>query len=100
MLLFLVICLAGLAPGLATAWYVRHRGYSRNMAALAGAAITASLPFLLLLTMAVFPPLGFCIGLMAAGLALTAYDDGKIWIATAWATVAAVALACSGWAIR
>ena len=97
MLLITALCLAGLVPGAVTAWYTRRRGYSRNMAALAGAAVTTALPFLLLCSLIVFPPLGYALAVLSVLAALKAYDRGRIWAATAWAGLAAVATACAGW---
>lgn len=94
-MLIAVLCLAALAPGAATAWLLRTRG--TLIAVLAGAAVTVSLPFLLLMSLAVFPPLGLVVASIAGLTALRAYDDGRVWIATAWAAVMAAALGCVGW---
>ncbi|MFF7452120.1 MULTISPECIES: hypothetical protein [unclassified Streptomyces] len=97
MLIVTVICLAALAPGAATVWLLHHRGWL--IASLAGLGVTVSVPFLLLVSLVVFPPLGFLIGGGAALAALKAYDDDRIWLATAWAAAAALAFACAGWSL-
>ncbi|MFI5685879.1 hypothetical protein [Streptomyces sp. NPDC051636] len=96
MLLITVLCLAGLAPGLATVWLVRRRS-SWLLAVLAGVAVTVALPFLLLTSLVLFPPLGIAVGLAAALAALRAYDRGRIWSATVWAGVTALAVSCARW---
>lgn len=96
-MLLALVCLAALAPGLATAWVLRSRG--RLIATLAGAGVTVSLPFLLLISLVVFPPLGVAVGVGAVFAAMDAYDRGRPAIATAWVGLAAVALACSGWSL-
>ncbi|MEU7048049.1 hypothetical protein [Streptomyces eurythermus] len=97
-MLFLALCLAGLAPGAATAWLLHHR-HGWPTAALAGLGITASLPCLLAAVMLVFPPLGIVVGVGSIGAALRAYDGGRVWVATAWAATAVVALTCAGVAL-
>jgi hypothetical protein len=97
MLLITLLVLAGLAPGVATAWFLRRRG--RLISLLAGAGVTVSLPFLLLVTLVVVPPLGFVLGFLAGAAALRAYDDGRVLIATAWAGAAVVAVGCAGWSL-
>lgn len=94
-MLLALLCLAALAPGLASAWMLRKRG--RLIACLAGAGVTVSLPFLLLMSLIVFPPLGILVGAFAGIVGLDAYDKGRLWVATAWAGVVVVACACSGW---
>lgn len=94
-MLIAVLCLAALAPGAATAWLLRARG--TLIAILAGAAVTVSLPFLLLMTLAVFPPLGLIVAALAGLAALKAYDDGRVWTATVWAGAMVIACACAGW---
>jgi len=90
-----LLAAAALAPGLATTWLLRHRGWT--LAVLAGVGVTVSLPFLLLSSLIAFPPLGFLVGGAAVLAALSAYDRGAIWVATAWAATAVVAFACAGW---
>ncbi|WP_394434529.1 hypothetical protein [Streptomyces sp. SGAir0957] len=94
MLLLAAICLAGLAPGVATAWLLRGRGWPLAIAA--GLGVTLVLPASLIAAMILCPPLGLAVALAAIAEALHAYDDGRIWIATAWAGTAALALACTG----
>ncbi|WP_073946505.1 hypothetical protein [Streptomyces kebangsaanensis] len=96
-MLLALVCLAGLAPGLATAWLVRSRGHSWALAIAAGVGVTASLPLLLLATVLACPPAAYALTAVAVLAALQAYDDGRIWIGTAWATTAAAAFACAGW---
>lgn len=94
-MLIAVLCLAALAPGAATAWLLRARG--TLIAVLAGAAVAVSLPFLLLVSLAVFPPLGLAVAAIAGLAALKAYDGGRVWIATAWVGAMLLASACAGW---
>ncbi|MFC8515502.1 hypothetical protein [Streptomyces sp. NPDC057257] len=94
-MLIAVLCLTALAPGVATAWLLRARG--PLIATLAGAAVTAALPFLLLVSLIVFPPLGLVVAILAVIAALTAYDRGRLWAATAWTGIALVASAYAGW---
>ena len=95
MLLALILVTVGLGPGVAVGWYVqRHRGWL--LAILAGIGATTCLPFLLLMMLIVFPPLGFAVGVGAGIAALRAYDEGRIWIGTALAGVMMVALSCAG----
>lgn len=94
-MLIAALCLAALIPGAATAWLLRARG--ALIAVLAGAAVTVSLPFLLLVSLAVFPPLGLIVAALAGVAALRAYDDGRVVAATAYAGVLAIACACAGW---
>ncbi|WP_439947198.1 hypothetical protein [Streptomyces sp. BBFR109] len=96
-MLLLLICAAGLAPGLATAWLARRRGRSWPLAVAAGAAVTAALPALLVLALLSIPPLALFLAAGAVLAALNAYDDGRVWTATAWAWTAAVCMACAGW---
>ncbi|WP_075737522.1 hypothetical protein [Streptomyces acidiscabies] len=95
MLLALIIVAAGLAPGVAAGWYT-HRRHGWPLAALAAAGATACLPFLLLVALTVFPPLGFAIGVGTALAALRAYDEGRVWIATALVAAAMLAFSCAG----
>ncbi|MGW1595271.1 hypothetical protein [Streptomyces sp. NPDC002343] len=97
-MLFLALCLAGLAPGAATAWLL-HRRHGWLDAVLAGLCVTASLPCLLVAAMVVFPPLGIVVGLGSIVAALRAYDAGQVWIATTWVATALVAFACAGVAL-
>lgn len=97
MLIIVILCLAALAPGVATVWLLRDRGWL--VAALGGLGVTVSVPFLLLVSLVVFPPLGFLIGGGAVLAALKAYDDGRVWVASAWAAAAVLALACAGWSL-
>jgi hypothetical protein len=94
-MLIAVLCLAALAPGAATAWLLRDRG--QPIAVLAGAGVTVGLPFLLLVSLVAFPPLGLVVAAVAGLAALRAYDDGRVWIATAWAAATLAASACAGW---
>ncbi|GHA95421.1 hypothetical protein GCM10010330_56970 [Streptomyces tendae] len=93
MLLF-VICLAGLSPGIATVWLLRHRGWL--LATAAGLAVTLALPGLLLVAMVAMPPLGYLIAALSAAVAVRAYDDGRVFVGTAWAVVVVAAFACAG----
>lgn len=93
MLLF-VICLAGLTPGLATVWLLRHRGWL--LATLAGLAVTLALPGLLLLAMVAMPPLGYVVAACSAAIAVKAYDEGRVLVGTAWAVVVVASFACTG----
>ncbi|MFF9285418.1 hypothetical protein [Streptomyces griseosporeus] len=95
--MLLALCLAGLIPGTVTAWLLRRRGWLVALAA--GLGVTLSLPALLLAAMVLFPPLGFAVALAAIAAALHAYDDGRVWIATAWAATAVLALTCAGVAL-
>jgi hypothetical protein len=95
--MLLALILAGLTPGVATTWLLRTRGWP--LAVLAGLAVTISLPGLLIVAMLLFPPLGVAVALAALLAAVRAYDDGRIWIATAWAATTVVALACVGVAL-
>ncbi|MFI8535375.1 hypothetical protein ACIGMX_34660 [Streptomyces aquilus] len=97
MLILAAICLTALAPGVATVWLLRRHGWLR--AVVAGVGATLSLPFLLLVSLIVFPPLGFLLGAGAAALAVHYYDDGRLWVATAWAALCFVAVTCSGWSL-
>lgn len=94
-MLIAVLCLAALIPGAATAWLLRARG--TLIAVLAGAAVAVSLPFLLLVSLAVFPPLGVAVAALAGVAALRAYDDGRVWIGTVWVGAMLIACACAGW---
>lgn len=91
------LLLAGLAPGLATAWLLRGRGWP--LAGLAGLGVTATLPCLLAATLLMAPPLGIAVAAGAGAAALRAYDDGRVWTGTAWAATAVAALACAGVAL-
>ncbi|WP_327671850.1 MULTISPECIES: hypothetical protein [unclassified Streptomyces] len=92
--MLLALCLAALASGIATAWLLRGRGWI--VAVLAGAGVTVSLPAGLAATMILLPPLGFAVALGSLCAALRAVDDGRVWVATAWATIACLALTCAG----
>lgn len=98
-MLLALVCLAGLTPGLATAWYLRHEGHGWLLAICAGLGVTASIPAMLLSTLWLFPPLGIAVGLASVLAALRAYDSGRVWAATAWVAAATVALSCAGWAV-
>lgn len=93
-MLLLVICLAGLSPGIATAWLLRHRGWL--LATAAGLAVTVALPGLLLLAVIAMPPLGYLIAALSAAVAVRAYDDGRVFVGTSWAVVVVAAFACAG----
>lgn len=97
MLLIALLVLAGLAPGVVTGLLLRRRG--PLIAVLAGAGVTVSLPFLLLVTLVAVPPLGFALGFLAGAASLRAYDDGRVLVATAWAGAAVVAVGCAGWSL-
>ncbi|MFF9002634.1 hypothetical protein ACF1GW_35575 [Streptomyces achromogenes] len=97
-MLFLALCLAGLAPGAATAWLL-HKRHGWLTAALAGLGVTASLPCLLVVVMMVFPPLGLVVGVGSILAALRAYDAGRVWVATIWVVTALAALTCAGVAL-
>lgn len=92
--MLLAICLAALASGIATAWLLRGHGWP--LAVLAGAGVTLSLPAALVTTMVLFPPLGVFVAAGSAVAALHAFDDGRVWVATAWAATACLALTCAG----
>lgn len=92
--MLLAICLAGLVPGVATVWLLRGRGWP--LAVTAGLSVTLSLPAALIVTMVLFPPLGFAVAVGSCLAALHAYDDGRVWIATVWAATACLALTCAG----
>ncbi|MEU6661241.1 hypothetical protein [Streptomyces sp. NPDC046821] len=92
--MLLAICLAGLLPGIATAWLLRERGWL--LASLAGLGIALWLPATLAATMVLFPPLGLAVAAVAAVAGLHAFDEGRVWIATAWAATACLALTCAG----
>lgn len=96
-MLFALLVVAALAPGLLTTWHLRHRGW--GPAVLAGIGVTVALPFLLIASLIVFPPLGFLLGGAAALGAFCCYDAGKIWCGTAWAGIAVLAFACAGWSL-
>lgn len=93
-MLLVVICLAGLSPGLATAWLLRHRGWPLAIAA--GLAVTLALPGLLLLAMVAMPPLGYLVAACSAAIAVKAYDEGRVLVGTAWAVVVVASFACAG----
>ncbi|MFF8482353.1 hypothetical protein [Streptomyces antibioticus] len=95
MLLVLLLTVAALTPGVLTALRLRNRGWP--LALLAGAGVALSVPFILLSSLVVFPPLGIAVAVAAVLAALAAYDDGRVWYATAWAALAVVACACAGW---
>ncbi|MET9142424.1 hypothetical protein [Streptomyces sp. NPDC004042] len=99
-MLLLLVCAAGLAPGIATAWLLRHRGHGWPAAVAAGAALTLVLPALLLGALLTVPPLALFLAAGAALAALRAYDDGRVWSGTAWAGTALVCLSCAGWWTR
>ncbi|MFJ9037455.1 hypothetical protein ACIRF8_12810 [Streptomyces sp. NPDC102406] len=94
MLLLVAVCLAGLLPGVATAWLLRGRGWP--LAVAAGLGVTLALPGALIVTMLVFPPIGLAVALLSLREALHAYDDGRVWVGTAWAATVALSLACAG----
>lgn len=98
MLLLLVICLAGLGPGIAAGWLV-HRRYGWTRAVLAGVAVTVSLPGFLLLTLLAFPPVALVLAILAMGAALTAYDRGRIGYGIALTATALVCFWCAGWTL-
>lgn len=98
-MLLALVCIAGLTPGIATAWYLHHTGRGWPIALGAAAAVTAALPLALLATMSAFPPIGIAVGLAAALAALRAYDDGRVWVATVWAVAAVISLSGAGWAV-
>lgn len=97
MLLATVICLAGLAPGIATGWYLRHQEHGWPLALTAGAGVTLAMPFLLVATLAAFPAIGFAAAAAACIAALYAYDKGRVWVAGAYAAAAFTALYCATW---
>jgi hypothetical protein len=94
-MLYALLAAACLAPGVLTAWLLRHRGW--GVALLAAAGVTLALPFVLVSGMLAFPPLGVLVGAVGTVAALRDYDAGKIWRATAWTGIAVVAFACGGW---
>ncbi|WP_225825622.1 hypothetical protein [Streptomyces naphthomycinicus] len=94
--MFLAILAAvTLAPGLATAWSLRHRGWP--IAVLAGVGVTAALPFLLIVGILAFPPLGVVVAVGSAIAALQSYDRGSIVAGASWAAVAVLATVGVGW---
>ncbi|MEU6597879.1 hypothetical protein [Streptomyces flaveolus] len=95
--MLLALLAAVLVPGVITAWLLRHRGW--GIALLAGAAATAALPFVLVCSLVVFPPLGFALGIAAALAALDAFDAGRVWVGTVLAAASVIALACAGWSV-
>ncbi|MFB7711607.1 hypothetical protein [Streptomyces sp. NPDC056105] len=95
--MMIAVCLAGLVPGVATAWLLRGRGWP--IAVAAGLGVTFSLPLALALTMRLFPPLGVAVAVGSLLAALHAYDEGRVWIGTAWAATACLALTCAGVAL-
>lgn len=99
-MLLLALCVAGLAPGVATAWLV-HRRHGWALAVAAGIGVTVSLPGLLILALLAMPPLAVILGLVAGLAAVNAYDRGSIWVATAYAGATFVCLWCAGagWAL-
>lgn len=98
MLLLVIICTAGLVPGLATGWLV-HRRYGWTRAVLAGTAVTVSLPGFLLLTLLAFPPVALALAVLTMGAALTAYDKGRVGYGIALTATALVCLWCAGWTL-
>jgi hypothetical protein len=95
--MLLALTIAGLAPGIATALLLRHRGWT--IALLAGLGVTVSLPLLLVAAMLAFPPLGLAVAVASIAAALHAYDDGRVLAGTAWALSAAISLTCAGVAL-
>ncbi|GAA3956842.1 hypothetical protein GCM10022384_07460 [Streptomyces marokkonensis] len=93
-MLLLAICLAGLAPGLATVWLLRRKGWL--LATLTGLAVTLALPGLLILAMVAMPPLGYVIAVCSVVIAVRAFDEGRVWVGCAWAVVLVVSFACAG----
>ncbi|WP_086699723.1 hypothetical protein, partial [Streptomyces tricolor] len=73
-MLLAILAIAALAPGLATAWTLRDRGWA--IAVLAAVGITAALPLVLLASLLAFPPLGLIVSAASAVAALRGYDDG------------------------
>lgn len=98
MLLLAALCLAGLTPGIATGWYLHHKGHGWLLAAGAGTAVTLAMPAALLAPLVLFPPIGVVVGVLAVIAALHAYDEGRVWVAAVWAAAATIALSCAGWA--
>ncbi|MGW0566099.1 hypothetical protein [Streptomyces tauricus] len=98
-MLLAIVCIAGLTPGTATAWYLHHSGRGWPLALGAGLTVTAALPLALLATLSLFPPIGIAVGAASALAAFRAYDDGRVWVATAWAAAAFISLSCAGWAV-
>ncbi|MEH0574329.1 hypothetical protein QBA54_07495 [Streptomyces sp. B21-108] len=98
-MLLLILCAGALAPGAATVWLLRHRRYAWPLALLAGLGVTLSLPFLLLATMFVFPPLGILAGGAALYAAFNALDAGRLTAFTGWTAAALLAFSCAGWAV-
>ncbi|MYU22924.1 hypothetical protein [Streptomyces sp. SID8352] len=92
--MLLIVCLAGLAPGIATAWLLRTRGWA--VATTAGLTVTLAAPALLLISMTALPPLGWIVAVYAAVTAARSFDDGRIWTGCAWATLLTIALGCAG----
>ncbi len=97
MLLLAVICLAGLIPGTATGWYLRTRNQSWPLSIAAGLGVTLAMPFLLFMTLALFPAIGAAVAVVACIAALYAYDKGRVWVAGAYAVTAFAALYCATW---
>ncbi|HEY6114865.1 MAG TPA: hypothetical protein VI172_02805 [Candidatus Dormibacteraeota bacterium] len=97
MILALLLTVTALTPGVITVIRLRARGWP--IAVLAGLGVTLSIPFVALSCILLFPPLGLAVGILAVVAALNAYDAGRIWTATTWATIAVVALGCAGWSL-
>lgn len=98
-MLYALLAVAGLTPGIATVWHLRRQGHGWLLAVLAGVGVTVSLPFLLLSTLVVFPPLGLAVGAAAVLAALTAFDEGRIVFGLVWVHLAVVAFACARWSM-
>ncbi|WP_328439349.1 hypothetical protein OHA71_23715 [Streptomyces sp. NBC_00444] len=96
MLLALLVA-AALAPGACTVWLLRRRGW--GIAVLAGAGVTLALPFVLISSLIVFPPLAILAAVGCAVSALNAYNDGRIVMGAGWMAFAGVCTWCAGWPI-
>ncbi|WP_314411388.1 hypothetical protein [Streptomyces sp. DSM 40484] len=98
-MLLAIVCIAGLTPGIATAWWIYRTGRGWPLALALGFTVTAALPLALLATMALFPAIGAAVGVASALAALHAYDKGQVFVCGAWAVAAFISLSCAGWAI-
>lgn len=98
-MLIALAAVLGLAPGLATAWLLRGRGWHPAAVALAGACVTVLTVVGLLVSLAVLAPLAIFATTGCVLAALRAYDRGRLLTATGWMSLAAVCMWCAGWAL-
>lgn len=95
-MLIIAIALAGLAPGVFTAWRV-HRLHGWIPAILAGTGVTIALVAGLLISLAMVPGLAVIVAAGCLFAALRDFDRGHIFFACAWVGLAAVFMSCAGW---